>query len=163
MNNKCISKCFDKNTYGLNPSSLNLKKDNNNNFCFDSLFDEESLSTCEINNEQILFPILNLNEKEILKLVYDISSWQDCIEYFMKYKNIINKKTIERIINYSWISFFDTYKVNIDHIIEIYSLYLSFYNIKINKDLIKDKIYELKKLNTIKGDFAKLLFELLKK
>lgn len=153
---KCKSKCYDKNTKGVNPTYLNLKKETFN-FCFDNLLDENSTTKCESNDISMLFPIIDFSEKEILNMIYNIKNWQDSRNYFVKFQNITNKKTIERIISYSWISFYDSFKINIDIIIEIYDIYLKLIGKKIELNLIKDKIYELKKNETKKEDYHKLI------
>lgn len=152
----CKSKCFKKNTEGINPAYLNIEK-KDFDFCFDNLLDQNSVLKCEENNYDIFFPVINLNETDILNLIYDIKNWDDSKNYFIKFKNITNKKTIERIISYSWISFFDSFKVNIDNIILIYKTYFKLINQNIELNKIKDKIYELKNNNTKKEDFHKLL------
>ena len=159
----CKSKCFKKNTEGINPSYLNIKK-KDFDFCFDNLLDQNSVIKCTENDYDTFFPVINFNENDILNLIYDIKNWDDSKNYFIKFKNITNKKTIERIISYSWVSFFDSFKVNIDNIIHIYDAYFKLINFDIDISKIKDKIYELKKNNTKKEDFHRLLLsELLKK
>jgi len=153
---KCKSKCYDKNTEGINPNYLNSQK-KTFDFCFDNLLDENSVSKCSSNNYNVFFPIINFNEKEVLNLIYDIKNWKDCNDYFLKFKNIINKKTIERIITYSWASFYETYKINIEYITEIYDIYLNLIGNNNDKNKIQDKIYELKKKDTNKQEFHKLL------
>lgn len=152
----CKSKCFKKNTEGINPSYLNIEK-KDFDFCFDNLLDQNSVIKCNENNYDIFFPVINFKEIDILNLIYDIKSWNDAKNYFIKFKNIINKKTIERIITYSWSSFFKTFKINIDNIILIYETYFKLINKNIDSNTIKDRIYELKKNNTKKEDFHKLI------
>ena len=107
MDKKCISKCYKNNTKNINPAYLNLKCEKFN-FCFDDILNKESTKKCNDNDIAPLpLPIINLDENNILELVYKIKSWEDCNNYIKKYQNLSNKKTIERIINYSWISFFD--------------------------------------------------------
>jgi len=150
-NNNCISKCYNPNTYGINPIFLNTKKDKNL-FCFDNILNRESISKCKnisqnINKEQYLLPRLNFNESTVLNLVYDINNWTTCLDYCIKYKNIINKNTLKRIIQYSWISFYSTYKVNIDNINEIYFIYLKIIDNEMNKEIIAKHLYDIKNLN----------------
>jgi hypothetical protein len=152
----CKSKCFKKNTQGINPAYLNIEK-KDFDFCYDNLLDEKSVKKCKENDYDIFFPVINFKENDILSLIYDIKNWNDSKNYFIKYKNITNKKTIERIITYSWISFFDTFKINIDNIILIYETYFKLINKNIDLNTIKDKIYELKKDNTKKEHFHKLI------
>ncbi len=150
-NNNCISKCYNPNTYGINPTFLNTKKDKNL-FCFDNILNRESISKCKnisqnTNKEQYLLPRLNFNESTVLNLVYDINNWTICLDYCIKYKNIINKNTLKRIIQYSWISFYSTYKVNIDNINEIYFIYLKIIDNEMNKEIIAKHLYDIKNLN----------------
>ena len=152
----CKSKCFKKNTEGINPSYLNVEK-KDFDFCFDNLLDQSSVKKCRENDYNLFFPVINLNESDILNLIYDIKNWNDTKNYFVKFKNITNKKTIERIINYSWVSFFNSFNINIDNIIIIYETYFMLINKNIDLNNIKDKIYELKKNNTKKEEFHKLL------
>ena len=162
MDKKCISQCYNNNTKNINPTYLNFKCEKFN-FCFDDILNKESTAKCNNNDITSLLPIINLEENNILELVYKIKSWEDCNNYIKKYQNLSNKKTIERIINYSWISFFEKYKVNIDLIIEIYSIFSRYFDLKIDNNKIKENIYKLKDENTSKQKFHKLLFELLKK
>lgn len=153
---KCKSKCFKKNTEGINPSYLNIEK-KDFDFCFDNLLDQTSVIKCKENDYNLFFPVINLNESDILNLIYDIKNWDDTKNYFIKFKNITNKKTIERIINYSWVSFFNSFNINIDNIIIIYETYFMLIDKNIDLNDIKNKIYELKKNNTKKEEFHKLL------
>ena len=162
-NNNCISKCYNTNTYGINPIFLNTKKDKKP-FCFDNILNRESISNCEnnlqnTNNEEYLLPRLNFNESIVLNLVYDINNWTTCLDYCIKYKNIINKNTLKRIIEYSWISFYSTYKVNINNINKIYFIYLN-KNIdnKMNKEIIAKHLYDIKNLDL---DIEKLKIKVL--
>ena len=151
VDNSCISKCYKANTYGNNLIFLNAKKEKHA-FCFDNILNKESTSKCDttsqnINKEQYLIPKLNFNESTILNLVYDIDSWTTCLDYCNKYKNTISKYTLKRIILYSWISFYSTYKVNIDNINEVYFIYLNIMGNKISKENIAKHLYSIKNLD----------------
>ena len=149
--NNCKSNCFEKNTYGLNPLYLNKKKESYD-FYFDSVFDEKSTSKYTSSNYNLFIPNLNINLSQILKLIYDIKNWEDCYNYINKYHNIDNKFTLERIIEYSWVCFYDSYKINIDYIIKIYIFYFKKIKKNIKIDKIKEIIFNIKKDNIILKD-----------
>jgi hypothetical protein len=149
----CKSKCYDKNTIGVNPSYLNEKKESFD-FCFDDIFNEKSTSKCTSSNYNLFIPNLNTNTKQILNQIYDIKNWEDSYNYINKYKNISNKYTLERIIKYSWESFYDSYKINMDYIIQIYALFFEKIKKNIKIDKIKEIVYKIKKDNIILKDLA---------
>ena len=160
MSDNCISKCYKSNENGINPVSLEYKK-NKSPFCFDNILDNNSINKCDINfsdfNEKILLPKLNLNELKVLKLVYDIDNWTTCHDYCNKYKSTLSENTLSRILEYSLISFYTSYKENIDIIVDIYYIYHEIKNIKISKEEISKKLYNIKNLNLdAKNIFQKL-------
>tara|TARA_B100000902_G_scaffold322827_1_gene316321 strand:- start:766 stop:1260 length:495 start_codon:yes stop_codon:yes gene_type:complete len=150
MSDNCISKCYKTNENGINPVSLEYKK-NKSSFCFNNVLDKNSIINCDINsssyNDKLLLPKLNLNELKILKLVYNIDNWTTCYDYCNKYKNTISINTLSRILEYSWISFYTSYKVNIDIIIDIYYTYFEIQNKKLTKEDIAKKLYNIKNLD----------------
>jgi len=105
----------------------------------------------------------DLDENKILELVYEINSWHNCLDYLNKYKNTINKNTIVRIINYSWIAFYSTYKMNMDIIIDIYTFYLIQIGKSRERNDISKKIYDFIKKNNNKNVIAENIFKILKK
>jgi hypothetical protein len=122
-------------------------------------------STTKINNTYDYFTIpgFKFNESIVLNLIYDINSWKTCLEYCNKYKNTIHKNTIKRIITYAWVSFYSTYKVNIDNITNIYLIYLQILNIEFTKEDIAKKIYEIKKLDLNINEINYKLFKTFEK
>ena len=142
----CKSKCYDKNTIGVNPSYLNEKKESFD-FCFDDIFNEKSKSKCSNSSFNLFIPNLNTSTKQILDQIYDIKNWEDSYNFINKYKNISNKYTLERIIKYSWESFYDSYKINMDYIIQIYELFFEKIKKNIKIDKIKEVIFNIKKDN----------------
>jgi len=151
MSNNCISKCYKSNENGINPISLEYKS-HKSDFCFDNILDKNSINKCDINtnnyNEKLLLPKLNFNELTVLNLVYNIDNWTTCYDYCNKYKNTISENTLSRIIEYSWISFLSTYKVNIDIIVDIYYIYLKIKNKNFTKEEIAKKLYNIKNLDS---------------
>ena len=159
MSNNCISKCYKSNVQGINPSFLNSKT-SKNAFCFDDILNRDSIKDCDLindNTNSLLLPTMNFNESIVLKLVYNIDNWTTCLDYCSKYKNILLKNTLKRIIEYSWISFFSSYKVNIDNIINIYYIYLEISKNVMSKDEISKKLYTIKNLDL---DEKKILIKL---
>ena len=143
---KCKSKCYSKNTIGINPSFLNEKKESFD-FCFDNILNEKSTLKCSTSNYNLFIPILSIDSSQILNQIYDIENWKDCHNYFIKYQNIVNKYSLERILKFSWETFFDSYKINIDLIIEIYSIFLKKINKNVKIEKVQEIIYNLKKNN----------------
>lgn len=141
----CISNCFAAKTVVLHP--LYLKPiSSNKSFC---LVNNKNLyEDCEnsgIESEVNYFiPKINMNEKLILKNIYNINSWNDVEIYQNK-----NKKdsilTIVRIFDFSWISFYKNTKNDIDIIINCY----------INYFKIRDKNISIKKLEKILYSISK--------
>lgn len=142
----CKSKCYNKNTIGVNPSFLNEKKESFD-FCFDDVFNEKSTSKCTSSNYDLFIPNLNIDTTQILDQIYDIKNWEDSYNYLKKNKNISNKYTLERIIKYSWKSFYDSYKINMHYIIQIYILFFEKIKKNIKIDKIKEVIFNIKKDN----------------
>ena len=66
--------------------------------------------------------ILLFNERYILNNIYNIHEWHDIIDFInnTKYENI---KTLNRILDYSWILFENKWYNEILNIIEIYKNY----------------------------------------
>lgn len=148
-NNQCVSKCIDPDKFGFNPIYLNFKKEKTP-FCFDNVLDKFSTSNCDMikSKENYLIPQLNFSEQLILKIVYEITNWNECLNYCKKYKKTINKNTLKRIIKFSWISFITSYKVNLDKIIDIYQIYVDINNLNYNRKIISESLHSVKKMNS---------------
>lgn len=84
---------------------------------------------------------INYTNTNFLYEVYKISDWVSCYDYFQKNIDLLNRKTLERILKYSWLEFNKEWKENIDIIIDLYKL---LYPININIEKI---IYHAKKKN----------------
>ena len=100
---------------------------------------------------------LNLDEKYILNIVYDIKDWGDVLNYIEKYQYLINKLTLNRIIKFAWYSFFDSYSINLNVIINIYKTY---YNIlKKNIKNIDSIIYDIKNQKLKKEEIIRYIYK----
>jgi hypothetical protein len=143
---KCISKCYKKNTNGYHPLFLNKEKSKPYNFCFTNLFEVDKVKKCNIDDENINndhIPTLNFNEKYILNNIYNIYEWQDIITFIEK-KNYENIETLDRILIYSWVTFENKWYNEILNIINIYIKYFNFLNLKISSKKINDLLFNLK-------------------
>ena len=87
-----------------------------------------------------IIPTFKISEKQILNNIYKIHNWIDTLNYFRNYKKNDLKYGSGRILSYSWIVFLNSYKDNLNIILEIYKIY-----IKIEEKL-SDKGYNEKKL-----------------
>ena len=163
-NNKCISKCFDANKMGFNPIYLNFKKEKTP-FCFDNVLDQFSTSDCDLNKskENYLIPQLNFDENLILRIVYDIKNWIECLNYCKKYKKTISKYTLRRIITFSWISFVSLFKVNLDNIVDIYQIYVDVNNLSFSRKEISEIVFSIKKYELDGRLISSKLFEMFEK
>lgn len=122
----------------------------------------EKLKSIE-NNLDEYFPILNLTENDVLRIIYDIKDWEESYNYCLKMNKLINKFTLKRIIKFSWLSFYDSYKVNLDIIIQLYKIWCDVNNINLNLETIANKIYKIKKLKLSKLEIVEYIFNSLKK
>ena len=121
----------------------------------------DELNNLNLDKENYLLPALNLNEKIILNIVYNINNWDEVLYYINKYKNLLNKRTLNRIIKFSWYSFYDTYKINLNLIINIYEIYYKIINK--NPKNIDNIIYYLKNNNLKKTEIYRHIYTMLEK
>ena len=110
-----------------------------------------------------IIPILHIDDKELINLLYGVNSWEDSLNYIKKYKKNIYLTEINRIIILSWELFYYEYKLNLDKIIEIYDLYIEINNIKIKNIDTKKIIYDLKNQNLKKNKIHKYLLDKINK
>ena len=121
----------------------------------------DELNNLNLDKENYLLPALNLNEKIILNIVYNINNWDEVLYYINKYKNLLNKRTLNRIIKFSWYSFYDTYKINLNLIINIYEIYYKIINK--NPKNIDNIIYDVKNNNLKKTEIYRHIYTMLEK
>ena len=116
----CISKCFPPKTAILHPLYLRPIS-SNKPFCLVNninYYEECDKSAIDFDADYFI-PKINMSEKLILKNIYNINSWTD-VETHQK-KNLKDSiLTIERILDFSWISFYKNTKNDIDIIIKCY-------------------------------------------
>jgi len=91
-------------------------------------------------NTKLIIPKFKISEKQILNNIYNIYNWNDTLNYFNNYKKNDLKYGFERVLQYSWISFLDDYKNNLNYILEIYKIYIEIQNIKLTENELKEKI-----------------------
>ena len=154
----CISKCYPPKTTLLHP--LYLKPIfSNKSFCLvnNNNFYEECKSSSVNNDDSYFIPKLNMSEKLILKNIYNINSWND-VEIYQNRNNKDSILTIIRILDFSWISFYENIKNDIDIIINCYIYFFKRRNKNISEknlakiiySIIKDiKKYDLNKIHSI--------------
>ena len=149
-NKNCISKCYPANTKILHPLYL-IPVSNNKPFCL--INNKKYHESCTINDDadadininDYFIPRIGMDEKSILNNVYDINYWNDLLKLVKKDKHLI-ELTVNRLLKYSWISFYESYNSNIDIIIEIYNIFIHrFY--KTSDIDIPNIIYSIKKKN----------------
>jgi hypothetical protein len=100
-------------------------------------------------NTSTIIPTFYVKEKTLLNEIYKIYNWNDTLNYFMNYEKNTLSYGFDRILKYSWISFLNEYKNNLNQILEIYKIYIKIKKIKINEKQIKEKIknLDIKKYN----------------
>ena len=133
--NNCISKCFQPKTKVLHPLYLKLIT-SNKPFCLvnNNNYYEECDKSQITSNIDYFVPSMNMNEKLILKNIYEINSWEDVYKYQNKNKKD-HKFTIRRILQFSWISFYNETKNDIDIIIKCYNLFFNQFHLKLKIDI----------------------------
>lgn len=141
----CISKCFPPKTAVLHP--LYLKPISSNKaFCLvnnDNYYEECNNSSIESENNYFI-PKLNMSEKLILKNIYNINSWNEVIVY--QKKNLKDSPlTIQRILDFSWRSFYKTVKNDIDIIIKCYINFFKAINRDVSEKNITKILYSISK------------------
>lgn len=141
----CISKCFPPKTAVLHP--LYLKPISSNKaFCLvnnDNYYEECNNSSIESENNYFI-PKLNMSEKLILKNIYNINSWNDVIVH--QKKNLKDSPlTIQRILDFSWRSFYKTVKNDIDIIIKCYINFFKAINRDVSEKNITKILYSISK------------------
>jgi len=150
-NNECITKCFKSKTKILHPLYLKPVTSNkpyclvNTTKYYKKCNLDESIGDISENNINYFIPKIGLNSKIILSSVYNINSWSDLLFFIKKNKDSIEPITLIRLLKFSWITFYNSYRNNIDNIIQSYNIYIDKFttsNININKI-----IFTLKKKN----------------
>ena len=145
---KCFTKCMPENTHIIHPLYL-TEITSNKPFCLthNSKFIKQcnSPSNDEIENN-ISSPSLGISESIFLNSFYNIYSWNDLLNYQKKYIKE-NKITIDRLIEYAWIAFFDTIKNDIDSIIDCYQFFKTKFVSESKIDIKETVIYIKKNLN----------------
>ena len=151
-NNKCISKCYkgmDNKIHPLYLINISSKKP----FCLtnpNKLHDECKYNSDEVDNDNIdyFIPRLNISKSYVLNNIYNIYNWNDLMNFFLKNKKIV-KITADRLLCYSWDTLYETFKYDIDDVINVYNVYLKLFY-KSKKVNISDIIFLIKKKNVKK-------------
>ena len=146
MEKKCLSKCYKKNTFGVHPLLSDEEFKKSFDFCFTDMLKADEIKKCDIEKtyKNTHLNILLFNERYILNNIYNIHEWHDIIDFInnTKYENI---KTLNRILDYSWILFENKWYNEILNIIEIYKNYFLIKKKNISDQKINDFIFKLKK------------------
>lgn len=149
----CISKCYKEKTTKLHPLYL-IPVKSKTPFCLtntENLYDKCNLENKKDDNYVEYFtPMIGMSEIYILNNIYNINSWNDLVNYLKKNKKLL-QNTIDRLLKFCWISFYKSYKSDIDDIIKVYNTYIDLFY-KDSKISISDIIFSIKKNNIKKED-----------
>ena len=145
---KCFTKCIPENTNIIHPLYL-TEITSNKPFCL--VHTSNFMKNCNnpennLIENNIFTPSLGISEIIFLNSFYNINSWNDLLNYQKKYIKE-NKTTIRRLLEYSWIAFFDTIKNDIDNIIDCYQFFKNKYFNDSKIDVREIVIYIKKNLN----------------
>lgn len=110
-------------------------------------------------SSESIIPIFSIKEKDLLSNVYKINNWNDTLNYLLNYKKNDIKYSFERILKFSWISFINNYKDNLNNILEIYKIYFEIKEIKFDENKLKEKI---KNIDPNKYDINNIYKDILK-
>lgn len=125
---------------------LTIPQEKNN----DMIYYGETISN-ESGNRGIDIGNINLNDKKVLEIVYNIIDFKSLHHYLENNIRDNLKITIDRIFNYSWKTFYENYKENLEYIGKSYLLYFKKFNIKFNEQNINKVLFSIKKKNNIEN------------